>query len=133
MRIGFSLGRCIRDIVNGDVDIDEVAFIIAGTYITEKEQLAPVLAEYTYHRAYLQGLDLLECTKVAEKLWDLNKILQPRRQGLQRHLQPEDAIWVDIFPTKISNNSAVKQAWENYRVLLNMIENVNTDTLEVFR
>jgi hypothetical protein len=33
MKIGFSLGRCVRDIVKNSVDINDVAFIIAATSI----------------------------------------------------------------------------------------------------
>jgi len=39
MKIGFSLGRCVRDIVNGDIGLDEVAFIITATSISSVEQL----------------------------------------------------------------------------------------------
>ena len=31
MKVGFSLGRCIRDIVTNVVDIDDVIVIIAGS------------------------------------------------------------------------------------------------------
>jgi hypothetical protein len=39
MKIGFSLGRCISDIVNGEVALDDVAFVIAATNIHEEVQL----------------------------------------------------------------------------------------------
>ncbi len=88
MKIGFSLGRCVRDIVTGSVSIDDVAFIIAATAIREKEKLRPVIQDYTWRDGYLYGLDEEVCQSVAEQLWDQRKILQPRLQGLQRHMQP---------------------------------------------
>jgi hypothetical protein len=133
MKIGFSLGRCIRDIVKGEVDIDSVAFIIAATSIRDEEGLKFVITDYTYRDEYLYGLDEELCQTVALQLWNSNRILQPRRQGMHRHQQPENAIWVDIFPTKPSASDAVKKAWDNYRFMLHMIENVDNEALEVFK
>jgi len=133
MKIGFSLGRCVRDIVRGDVDIDSVAFIIAATNIISVEQLAGVVNDYMYRDEYLYGLVEDECQRVALELWNSNRILQPRRQGMGRHKQPANSIWVDMFPTVNSNNEAVKKAWDGYRFMLHMVENVDTDALEIFK
>ena len=133
MKIGFSLGRCVRDIVRGDVNIDDVAFIIAATNIHEEEQLVQVVDSYLYRDEYLYMLDETECQKVALELWNSNRILQPRRQGMHRHMQPENAVWVDMFPTTPSENEAVKKAWDAYRFMLHMTENVETDALEIFK
>lgn len=134
MKIGFSLGRCVRDIVKGTVNIDDVAFIIAATSIHDEPQLANVIEQYMYRDDdYLYGLDESECQAVALELWQTNKILQPRRQGLHRHRQPENAVWVDMFPTVISDNHSVKTAWDAYRLMIHMVENVDTDALEHFK
>jgi hypothetical protein len=133
MKIGFSLGRCIRDIVNGAVSINDVAFIIAATNIHEEEQLAQVVDSYLYRDDYLYMLDEARCQQVALELWTSNRILQPRRQGMHRHKQPENSVWVDMFPTVNSNSEAVKKAWDGYRFMLHMVENVDTDALETFK
>jgi hypothetical protein len=134
MKIGFSLGRCVRDIVKGDVNIDDVAFIIAATSIHDEPQLANVIQQYMYRDDdYLYGLDEAACQAVALELWKTNKVLQPRRQGLHRHRQPENAVWVDMFPTVVSENHSVKTAWDAYRFMLHMVENVDTDALETFK
>ena len=133
MKIGFSLGRCIRDIVKGDISEDDVAFIIGATCIREKEQLDHVIDDYLFRDGYLYGLDETECKRVAHSLWDSNKLLQPRREGLHRHKQPENSIWVDMFPTELSNNESVKKAWDAYRFMLHMTENVDTESMEIFK
>ena len=133
MKIGFSLGRCIRDIVRGDINIDDVAFIIAATNIHSEEQLVQVVDSYLYRDDYLYMLDETECQQVALDLWNSNRILQPRRQGMHRHMQPENAVWVDMFPTVNSSNEAVKKSWDAYRFMLHMTENVETDALEIFK
>jgi len=133
MKIGFSLGRCVRDIVNGNVDINDVAFIIGATAIRSQEQLVPVIREYTWRDGYLLGLDEDKCQEVALALWNQNKLLQPRLQGLHRHMQPENAIWVDMYPTIVSDNDAVKKSWDAYRFMLHMTENVDNEALETFK
>jgi hypothetical protein len=133
MKIGFSLGRCIRDIVKGEVYLADVAFVIAATNIHSEEQLAQVVDSYLYRDEYLYMLDEAECQQVALELWNSNRILQPRRQGMHRHQQPENAVWVDMFPTVNSNNDAVKKAWDAYRFMLHMVENVDSDALETFK
>jgi hypothetical protein len=133
MKIGFSLGRCIRDIVNGEVSLDDVAFVIAATNIHEEVQLTQVVDSYLYRDDYLYMLDEAECQRVALELWNSNRILQPRRQGMHRHKQPENSVWVDMFPTVNSNNTSVKKAWDAYRFMLHMTENVDNEAIEIFK
>jgi hypothetical protein len=133
MKIGFSFGRCIRDIVNGDVSIDDVAFIITATNMRDQEQMANVLRVYMNEPRYLLGMDYDRCLAVANTLWDSNRLLQPRSQGLHRHAQPENSIWVDMFPTALSSNESVKNAWNAYRFMLHMVENVDNEATEVFK
>jgi hypothetical protein len=82
---------------------------------------------------YLAGLDFEECKRVAHSLWDSNKLIQPRREGIHRHKQPANSIWVDMFPTELSDNDAVKRAWDAYRFMLHMTENVDTEAMETFK
>lgn len=133
MKIGFSLGRCIRDIVMGKISEDEVAFIITATCIRDVEQLSPVIGDYMFRDEYLYGLDEDECQRVARSLWDSNKLIQPRREGIHRHKQPAESVWVDMFPTELSNNESVKKAWDNYRFMLHMTENIDNEAMEVFK
>jgi len=133
MKIGFSFGRCIRDIVNSEIDINDVAFIIAATNIHNEEHLEQVVNAYLSEPDYLLFLDRNRCQEVALALWDTNRILQPRRQGMHRHRQPESSIWVDMFPTELSNNQSVKSAWNNYRTMIHMVENVDEEALEIFK
>ncbi len=138
MKIGFSLGRCVRDIVNGDVSFDDVAFIITGTAIRAEEQMDNVILNYAYQRGYLEQFaaneeKLRECKDVAKRLMQTNKLIQPRLQGMPRHAQPENAVWVDMFPTTCSDNPAVKSAWDNYRLMIHMTENIDNESMDIFK
>lgn len=133
MKIGFSLGRCVRDIANEQVSLDDVAFLITATRVHDEEQLDNVISHYMYEPGYLLDLDFEKCKQIARDLWNSNRIIQPRAQGMRRHMQPENAIWVDIFPTVSSDNIAVKKAWDAYRFMIHMVENVDTEATEVFK
>jgi hypothetical protein len=133
MKIGFSFGRCIRDIVNGDVSIDDVAFVITATNMRDREQMENVLRVYMTEPHYLLDMDYDQCLAVAHTLWDSNRLLQPRAQGLHRHAQPKNSVWVDMFPTALSANESVKNAWNTYRFMLHMVENVDNEATEVFK
>jgi hypothetical protein len=127
MKIGFSLGRCVRDIVNGLVKIDDVGWIIASTNIQSEEQLQLVIQSYSYEPKYLGGLVEDDCQQVALTLYNSGRILQPRMQGVRRTMVPEDSIWADLYPTVNSERETVKQAWHNYRFMLHMTEQLPED------
>ena len=38
-----------------------------------------------------------------------------------------------MFPTELSTNEPVKKAWDAYRFMLHMVENVDTEALETFK
>lgn len=133
MKIGFSFGRCVRDIVNGDVNIDDVAFIITATAMRSEEHMIRVVDDYMFRNEYLYGLNEAECKRVATELWNTNRLLQPRLQGIHRHKQPENSIWVDMFPTVPTQSEAVVNAWNSYRFMIHMVENVDNEALEVFK
>jgi hypothetical protein len=52
---------------------------------------------------------------------------------MHRHKEPENAVWVDMFPTVNSDNEAVKKAWDGYRFMLHMTENVDNEAIEIFK
>ncbi len=133
MKIGFSFGRCIRDIVNGDVAIDDVAFIITATAMQDPKHMENVISVYMGEPGYLLGLPYDKCLEVAQALWDDNKLLQPRLQGIRRHMQPENAVWVDMFPTEHTDHEGVKAAWEKYRFMLHMVANVDNEAMDAFQ
>jgi len=130
MKIGFSFGRCIRDIVNGEVDYDDVAWIISGTAMKDIESAKFVIQDYMYRSDYLGGLDEATCIDVGLRLYKEGKVLQPRLEGVHRHMIPEGALWADMFPTNMANNVAAKSAWDAYRFMIHMTTQVPEDVEE---
>ena len=130
MKVGFSLGRCVRDIIDDIVTYDDVAFIITGTALRDEDAIKACVEQYMYRDYYLYGLDQEQCTEVALRLFNEGKIFQPRLQGIRAFRIPEGAVWADLFPTNVSESDAVKKAWEAYRFMLHMTTQIHEDLKE---
>jgi len=125
MKIGFSFGRCLGSIVRGEVALDDVLVIIARTHMPKEEHVQEVIAEYLHRPGYLQGLDQAECERVGLELFNTGRILEPRSNNIGAGVSvPRDYLWMDLFPTAASgaDSVAVKAAWEQYRLLLTLTE-----------
>jgi hypothetical protein len=125
MKIGFSFGRCVRSIVKGEVNIDDVLCIIARTYMPNEQDVEWVVDEYLTRRAYLLGLDRDRCHEVGLTLWKTGRIIEPRQNGIHVMSAPDDCVWMDLYPTVVgTENASVKAAWDAYRMLINLVEQV---------
>lgn len=129
MKVGFSLGRCVRDIVNEVVEYDDVVVIVSGTRFTTQEQLTPIINEYMYRDEYLYGLDEDKCQAVAAMLFREGKIHQPRNFGIYRGHVIEGAVWADLVPTGGHADPMVQEAWQAYRAMLGLTGN-NLDSYD---
>jgi hypothetical protein len=123
MKLGFSFGRCVRDIVNGKVHVDDVFLIVSQTAIRDSSQIPGVVEEYLYRPDYLAGLSEETCNRIATHLYLSGKIHQPRLLGHTSRLIREDAVWMDLAPTINDETQAtdqVLQAWKQYQLALKM-------------
>ena len=125
MKIGFSFGRCVRDIVKGEVNIKDVMCVIARTYMPKEEHVKEVIQHYLYEPSYLRGLDPAHCEQVGLELFRTGRVIEPRQNGISVMSAPRDCVWMDLYPTVVgARNEAVKQAWEGYRMLIELAEQV---------
>ena len=127
MKIGFSLGRCIRDIVRGQVAFDDVLVIVTRTRATTLDTVIEVVDEYMYEPTYLKGLDQAKCRQIATDLWNQGKIHQPRLNGTFPPMLSNDYVWMDIVPTATDMNETVQSAWQQYRTALGLINRIPSD------
>ena len=119
MKIGFSFGRCLRDIVTGVVKFDDILCIIARTHMVSDQGVKSVIASYMHQQGYLIGLDHAECERIGLDLWQSGKVIEPRSNGIYSMKAPGDYIWMDLYPTEANiTNDGVKEAWEAYRIML---------------
>ena len=127
MKIGFSFGQCVADIVNGKVKYEDVLFIISGTAIESRDKLVDMGASYHTRAGYWLGLDLVKCMEVTNRLWDGQKVLQPRLQGIYRGMMSKDCIWADLMPSPVKTNAALEEAWQAYRMLVELTGDIPKD------
>jgi len=133
MKIGFSYGQCVRDLVEGKVRIDDVMVVICGTRIETREQIDAVIGEYLKRPGYLIGLDAAACKAMAYQLWDHGKIHQPRIYGYARNQVPANCIWADMHPSPVTPNASLEQAWSQYRLLVDLTGDVPKNVAEMWQ
>lgn len=123
MKIGFSFGRCVRDIVNGSVDYDDVYLVVSRTLLRDSSHVDDVIAHYLTEPGYLLGLDEGKCYDIGTKLYLDGKLYQPRVYGHNPRKVAEDAVWMDLMPTIMGEDQASEQvthAWKQYQLALKM-------------
>jgi len=142
MKIGLSYSRCVRDIVDGKVDINDVLVIIARTDFDphDAEQWASIWNGYGggTDNAYSQGFfsqsnpewagytDEDQFRSVSIELWETGKLHQPRKFNAHPARRPE--IWLEaVLPSsELETNPAAKKAWDSFQMIAGLT-NVNLD------
>lgn len=131
MKIGLSYSRCVRDIVDGVVDIEEVLVLITRTDFDPRDddQWAGIWSGYgggnggagsVWSRPewgmYGAG-DEQKFRNVSIQLWEDGKFHQPRQFGSHPRRMPY--IWLEaVLPdTELDSNPAVKKAWEQFQLV----------------
>lgn len=134
-KVGLSFSRCIRDIVDGTVDINDVLIIIARTDIipTNDEDWDSVWEGYTNGgrtNAEWYGYENQEdeFRNVALALYLNGKLHQPRQFG-GAHPHRRNEFWLEtVLPNEeLENNPAAKAAWDKFQTVAGLT-NVNLDT-----
>jgi hypothetical protein len=142
MKIGLSYSRCVRDIVDGVVDIDDVLVVITRTDFDPRDadQWQGIWIGYGggTENAYLNGFfshsnpewagytDEDQFRSVSIELWETGKLHQPRQFGAHPQRRPE--IWLEaVLPnSELEKNPTAKMAWEKFQTVAGLA-NVELD------
>lgn len=144
MKIGLSYSRCIRDIVDGVIDIEDVLVVIARTDFDphDDEQWASIWNGYGGGSSgnSMRGMfsssnpewmdysdeDEAKFREVSIELWETGKFHQPRKFGAHPRRRPE--IWLEaVLPSsELESNPAAKAAWDKFQTIASLT-NVNLD------
>jgi hypothetical protein len=89
--IGMSLSFCVKDILNGEVDLKDVEKIIAGTNMPKRDIFEEAI-KTNYAPVYWKK-NPKKGVEIALELWDSGKLDQPRTRG-EEHPGVYDGIWV---------------------------------------
>jgi hypothetical protein len=144
MKIGLSFSRCVRDIVEGKVDIDDVLIVIARTDFDphDDNQWKGIWQGYAggsdanMMRGYFSGSnpewagytdeDEDRFRSVSIELWESGKFHQPRKFGARPSRRRE--IWLEaVLPNEeLEANPAAKAAWQKFQTIAGLT-NVELD------
>jgi hypothetical protein len=128
MKIGLSLSRCVRDIVEERVDIEDVLILITRTDFdpTVPEQWDSIWDGYTSMNPEWYDLEHDAVYAVVMKLWASGRIHQPRKFGFNPPRRRE--FWLEtVLPdSELESRPAVKEAWDQFQTLAGLT-NVKLD------
>ena len=127
MKVGLSFSRCVRDIVDGVVDINDVLIIIARSDFDPNidEQWSSIW--YGYRGAsnpewigYTDD-DEGKFRAVSMMLYNDGKMHQPRKFGAYPTRRPE--YWLETFlpDSELERNPTLKQAWADFQLLAGLV------------
>ena len=126
MKIGLSYSRCVRDIVEENVDINDVLVLITRTNFDplDDEQWNSIFRGYTQGsilnmNVEWRGLQDREedLRRVTIELMNSGKLHQPRQFGAHPRRLPH--IWLEtVLPSEdIESNPTLKAAWTKFQTL----------------
>lgn len=139
MKIGLSYSRCVRDIVDGRVDIEDVLVLITRTDFDPRddEQWAGIWTGYGGGQTFGSPFSSPEWMdypaededrfrSVSIELWETGKLHQPRKFGVRPQRRPE--IWLEtVLPdSELESRPAVKAAWDQFQIVAGLT-NVKLD------
>jgi hypothetical protein len=142
MKIGLSYSRCVRDIVDGKVDIADVLVLITRTDFDpcDDAQWSDIWIGYGggTDNGYTTGFfsqsnpewagyhDEDQFRSVSIELWEQGKLHQPRKFGAHPRRRPE--IWLEtVLPdSELETRPAVKAAWDHFQTVAGLT-NVRLD------
>jgi len=130
MYIGTSLGGCLQSMMANEVSEKEVMFIVTRTDAPDYERFINVVKAYHAQgnpfasrpgNYELGDYELEDVLKLAETLWYMGKIHQPRSfvgaMGYQHPFNGGDQLWWQVVPTNTNSNPAAVDAYEKYKML----------------
>lgn len=128
MKIGLSLSRCVRDIVEGRVAAEDVLVLITRTDFdpTVEQEWASIWRGYNYQNPEWAGLEEADVRGVIMDLWDAGKLHQPRKFGAHPQRRPEYWLEAVLPDSELESRPAAKEAWDKFQVIAGL-SNVGVD------
>ena len=128
MKIGLSYSRCVRDIVDGTVDIEDVLIVIARTDFDphNDEQWSGIWRGYgggeyvgsIWSRPEWAGYDNeTNFRDISKELWDTGKLHQPRKFGAHPRRLPYHWLETVVSDSDLENSPVVKDAWDKFQMV----------------
>lgn len=126
MKIGLSFSRCVRDIVEGKVDICDVLVVVARTDFDphDDKQWSGIWRGYRMRSGWsnpewgdFEDKDEQQFRDVSCALWDTGKLHQPRQFGAHPRRLPYYWLEAVLPDSELEDKPGVKEAWDQFQVL----------------
>ena len=139
MKIGLSYSRCIRDIIDGKVDINDVLVLITRTDFDPRDdtQWTDIWRGYGGGQTFGNPFSNLEWMdypaedeakfrSITIELYDTGRMHQPRQFGAYPARRRE--FWLEaVLPSsELESNPAAKDAWDKFQMVAGLT-NVTLD------
>lgn len=125
MKVGLSLSRCMRDILEKKVDIDDVLVIVARTDVDPNNDghWKQIWEGYLYgglSNPEWAGLEdhEQEMREILINLYEDGKLHQPRQFGAHPRRMPY--YWLECVVPQDEMNPAQQKAWDNYKLITDL-------------
>jgi cytochrome oxidase Cu insertion factor (SCO1/SenC/PrrC family) len=125
MKIGLSLSRCLRDIVEGKVLFEDVLVVIARTDVDpdDDNHWKQIFEGYLYgglSNPEWAGMENEEgnLRHVLRQLHKHGKLHQPRQFGAHPPRMPY--YWLECIVPQDEMNPAQQKAWDNYKLITDL-------------
>ena len=126
MKIGLSYSRCVRDIVDGAVDINDVLVIITRTDFNPSvdEEWEGIWSGYHGYSPWSNpewmnypDEDEQKFRDISIELYSTGRMHQPRQFGAHPRRMPY--IWLEaVLPsTELDSNPTLQKAWDNFQTV----------------
>jgi hypothetical protein len=125
MKVGLSLSRCMRDILEEKVDLYDVLVVVARTDVDphNDDHWKAIWDGYLYggySHAEWTGLEEREqeMRGILIELYDTGRLHQPRQFGAHPARMPY--YWLECIVPPDEMNPAQQKAWDNYKLITDL-------------
>jgi hypothetical protein len=126
MKIGLSYSRCLRDIVDGAVSLDDLLVIITRTNFDPRNttQWETIWNRYTNRGREWSAVDHAQepvYRSLSIELYESGKLHQPRKFGYEPTRLPYYWLETIVWHNDLENLPAVKDAWQRFQTVAGLM------------
>jgi hypothetical protein len=123
MKLGFSLGPCVRDILKEKVKDEDIGFILVDdgfSWNSQPEDLELILSTNLFLKEFDKDIvyDIIDLLHFSGKLVQVtNNDISSFWSEFCVKNKTLDVLWCDVIVSPEFTTPAVKSAWEHYQIV----------------
>jgi len=123
MKLGFSLGPCVRDILKGKVKDEDIGFILVGEYFSwnsHPDDFQGILQDHLMLKEFDEDIvyDMIDILHFSGKLVKTtNNDMSSFWVEFSQKNRQTGVLWCDVIVSPEISTPAVKSAWEHYQIV----------------